>query len=55
MRTHRDDFDATRNGKEGDKQDNPRTFHDTIQDRGREGERKEGAVKKQIGMILSIG
>lgn len=45
MRAHGDDFDAARNGKEGDNQDDASAFHGTIQDRGREGERKEGAIK----------
>jgi hypothetical protein len=46
MRTYGDDFNATRNGKEGNEQDNASTFHDTIQDRGSEGERKEGEIKR---------
>lgn len=43
MKTHGDDFDATRNGKEGSVQDNASTFHGIIKDRGKEGERKQGA------------
>lgn len=46
MRTYGDDFNATRNGKEGDEQDNAGTFHATIQDRGKEGERTEREIKR---------